>query len=100
MTQTISDFPGTINDALRYLFIRHHLRHDRMRDLLAQAASQDELQERIDQWIIEEWNKKHADLADDFSMPAILSVFRRDLMRGGEWLQVQDEVRAIEAVPA
>jgi hypothetical protein len=74
-------FPGVIDDALRYRFLRHHMYADRTCELFARAATQDEFQQLLDRWINEDWNKKHAALEHQLSSRAALSVFRRDLLR-------------------
>jgi hypothetical protein len=75
------DFPGVIDDALRYRFLRHHTRDARVGDLFAQAVDQTQFDRLVDRWINEDWVSKHADLAGGFSTPTIFSVFRRDLLR-------------------
>lgn len=85
MAATTSNYPGVIDDALRFRFLRHHIRDAKARDLVARAASQDEFQRLVDHWINEDWNSKHAELTRDFSTLAILSLFRRNLLRLGGW---------------
>lgn len=80
-----SNFPGTIDDALRYRFLRHHMRDDRARAIFSRAGDQDEFQRLVDHWIAEDWHQKHAGLARDYHPVAMLSVFRRDLLRIAAW---------------
>lgn len=79
------NFPGIIDDALRYRFIRHHAHEERVRDIFSRAVDQDELQRLLDHWINEDWNNKRASIGGDIPVPTMLTVFRRDLLRLGAW---------------
>lgn len=80
------NFPGAIDDALRYRFIRHHAHEARVSDIFSRAVDQDEFQRLVDCWINEDWNNKRASIGRDIPIPTMLTVFRRDLLRMRAWL--------------
>lgn len=79
------NFPGIIDDALRYRFIRHHAHEERIGEIFSHAVDQDEFQRLVDHWINEDWNHKRASIDGDFPVPTMLTVFCRDLLRMSEW---------------